>query len=152
MEYNVDKTGITDTFKPLNETDLTGLVKFGTGTWEIRISWDGNQEFKGGSVTVEVTTTDSRAASTVALKEGVSFTYNMDVNAMKQAIFDNAIDWENSTLPAKETLSIDDFTIDTSQAHRCGDRSECGPQRSAREIPWPGQHYQQRYPDPVGPH
>ena len=112
VEYNVDKTGITDTFKPLNETDLTGLVKFGTGTWEIRISWAGNQEFKGNSVTVEVTTTDSRAASTVALKEGVSFTYNMDVNAMKQAIFDNAIDWENSTLPAKENLSIDNFTIE----------------------------------------
>lgn len=112
VEYNVDKTGITDTFKPLNETDLTGLVKFGTGTWEIRISWAGNQEFKGNSVTVEVTTTDSRAASTVALKKGVSFTYNMDVNAMKQAIFDNAIDWENSTLPAKENLSIDNFTIE----------------------------------------
>ena len=112
VEYNVDKTGITDTFKPLNETDLTGLVKFGTGTWEIRISWAGNQEFKGNSVTVEVTTTDSRAASTVALKEGVSFTYNMDVNAMKQAIFDNVIDWDNSTLPAKDTLSIDNFTIE----------------------------------------
>lgn len=112
VEYNVDKTGITDTFKPLNETDLTGLVKFGTGTWEIRISWAGNQEFKGNSVTVEVTTTDSRAASTVALKEGVSFTYNMDVNAMKQAIFDNVIDWDNSTLPAKENLSIDNFTIE----------------------------------------
>lgn len=112
VEYNVDKTGITDTFKPLNETDLTGLVKFGTGTWEIRISWAGNQEFKGNSVTVKVTTTDSRAVSTVALKEGVSFTYNMDVNAMKQAIFDNAIDWENSTLPAKENLSIDNFTIE----------------------------------------
>lgn len=112
VEYNTDLTGISDFFKPLDETDLTGLVKFGTGTWEIRISWAGNQEFKGSSVTVEVTTTDSRAASTVALKEGVSFTYNMDVNAMKQAIFDNAIDWENSTLPAKENLSIDNFTIE----------------------------------------
>lgn len=112
VEYNVDKTGITDTFKPLSETDLTGLVKFGTGTWEIRISWLGNQEFRGGSVTVEVTTTDSRLASVVALKEGVSFTYNMDVSAMEQAIFDNAIDWDNSTLPARETLSIEDFTIE----------------------------------------
>ena len=32
VEYNVDKTGITDSFKPLNETDATGFVKFGTGT------------------------------------------------------------------------------------------------------------------------
>ena len=112
VEYNVDKTGITDSFKPLSETDLTGLVKFGTGTWEIRISWPGNQEYKGNSVTVSVTTTDSRAASTVALKSGASFTYNMDVNAMKQAIFDNVIDWENSALPAKETLSADNFVIE----------------------------------------
>lgn len=112
VEYNVDKTGITDTFKPLNETDLTGLVKFGTGTWEIRISWAGNQEFKGNSVTVEVTTTDSRAASTVVLKEGASFTYNVDPAVMEQAIFDNAIDWEKSTLPAKENLSIDNFVIE----------------------------------------
>ena len=139
VEYNVDKTGITDTFKPLNETDLTGLVKFGTGTWEIRISWDGNQEFKGGSVTVEVTTTDSRAASTVALKEGVSFTYNMDVNAMKQAIFDNAIDWENSTLPAKETLSIDDFTIEYKAKLTDAETGlECGTSSGHRSrIPWP---------------
>lgn len=112
VEYNVDKTGITDSFKPLNETDATGLVKFGTGTWEIRISWAGNQTYRGNSVTVKVTTTDNRLASAVALKSGASFTYNMDANAMKQAIFDNVIDWDNSTLPAKETLSLDDFVIE----------------------------------------
>lgn len=112
VEYNVDKTGITDTFKPLNETDLTGLVKFGTGTWEIRISWPGNQTYRGNSVTVNVTTTDSRLASSVVLNQGVSFTYNMDANVMKQAIFDNAINWANSTLPAKETLDLDDFVIE----------------------------------------
>lgn len=112
VEYNADPTGITNTFKPLDYTDLGGLVKFGTGTWEIRISWPGNQEYKGDSVTVSVTTTDSRAASTVALKSGASFTYNMDVNAMKQAIFDNVIDWENSALPAKETLSAGNFVIE----------------------------------------
>lgn len=112
VEYNTDKSGVIDSFKPLSETGLGGFVKFGTGTWEIRISWPGNQEYKGNSVTVSVTTTDSRAASTVALKSGASFTYNMDVNAMKQAIFDNVIDWENSALPAKETLSADNFVIE----------------------------------------
>lgn len=112
VEYNADPTGITNTFKPLDYTDLGGLVKFGTGTWEIRISWPGNQEYKGNSVTVSVTTTDSRAASTVALKSGASFTYNMDAEVMKQAIFDNVIDWENSALPAKETLSADNFVIE----------------------------------------
>lgn len=112
VEYNVDKTGITDSFKPLNETDATGFVKFGTGTWEIRISWAGNQTYRGNSVTVKVTTTDNRLASAVALKSGASFTYNLDANAMKQAIFDNVIDWTNSTLPPKETLSLDDFVIE----------------------------------------
>lgn len=112
VEYNTDKSGVIDSFKPLSETGLGGLVKFGTGTWEIRISWPGNQEYKGNSVTVSVTTTDSRAASTVALKSGASFTYNMDAEVMKQAIFDNVIDWENSTLPAKETLSADNFVIE----------------------------------------
>lgn len=112
VEYNVDKTGITDSFKPLNETDATGFVKFGTGTWEIRISWAGSQTYRGNHVDVNVTTTDNRLASAVALKSGASFTYNMDANAMKQAIFDNVIDWTSSTLPAKETLSLDDFTIE----------------------------------------
>lgn len=112
VEYNVDKTGITDSFKPLDQSDATGLIKFGTGTWEIRISWDGNQEYRGNSVTVNVTTTDARTASTVALKSGVSFTYNMDPTVMEQAIFDNVIDWENSTLPARETLSPDNFVIE----------------------------------------
>ena len=113
VEYNTDKTGLTHiSYKPLNEADATGLVKFGTGTWEIRISWAGNQEYRGGSVTVNVTTTDNRIASSVALKSGASFTYNMDADAMKQAIFDNVIDWDNSTLPAKETLSPDNFVIE----------------------------------------
>lgn len=112
VEYNVDKTGVTDSFKPLNETDLTGLIKFGTGDWEIRISWPGSREYRGGEVVVDVTTTDSRLASAVVLKDGVSFTYNMDPAVMEQAIFDNLIDWENSTLPARETLTLDDFTIE----------------------------------------
>ena len=112
VEYNVDKTGITDSFKPLNETDATGFVKFGTGTWEIRISWAGNQTYRGNHVDVNVTTTDNRLASAVALKSGASFTYNMDANAMKQAIFDNVIDWDNSTLPAKENLSMNNFVIE----------------------------------------
>ena len=112
VEYNTDPTGTFDLFKPLNETDATGLVKFGTGEWEIRISWPGNQQYRGNSVTVNVTTTDNRLESSVALKSGVSFTYNMDPSVMEQAIFDSVIDWENSTLPNKDTLSLDNFTIE----------------------------------------
>lgn len=112
VEYNATPTGATDQFKPLDGTDWTGLKKFGTGTWEIRISWPGNQQYRGNSVTVNVTTTDNRLESSVALKSGVSFTYNMDPSVMEQAIFDNVIDWDSSILPAKETLSLDDFTIE----------------------------------------
>lgn len=112
VEYNATLTGATDQFKPLDGTDWTGLKKFGTGTWEIRISWPGNQQYRGNSVTVDVTTTDNRLESFVALKSGVSFTYNMDPSIMEQAIFDSVIDWENSTLPARESLSLDNFTIE----------------------------------------
>ena len=111
VEYNVDKTGVSPIYKSLSESDLTGLVKFGAGDWKIRISWAGSREYKGGSVIVDVTMTDNRLESVVALKEGVSFTYNMDVNVMKQAIFDAVIDWDNSTLPEKASLSMDDFVI-----------------------------------------
>lgn len=102
------KTGLN--FEPLDQTNF--LTSFGVGTWKIRISVADTKEYRGNSITVDVTTTDNRLVSNVALKEGVSFTYNMDVNAMKQAIFDNVIDWDNSTLPAKDTLSIDNFTIE----------------------------------------
>ena len=112
VEYNADPTGITDSFKPLDWTGETGLLGFKDGTWEIRISWPGNREYRGSSLTAEVTTTDSRLASAVALKAGASFTYNMDPAAMEQAIFDNVIDWDNSTLPARETLSPDNFTME----------------------------------------
>ena len=111
VEYNVDKTGITSSYKALSETDAASLIKFGTGSWKIRISWAGSKEYKGNSVVVDVVMTDDRLASSIALKESVSFTYNMDVNVMKQAILDSAIDWDNSDLPSKDTLSIDDFDI-----------------------------------------
>ena len=61
---------------------------------------------------VSVTTTDNRIASQITLKSDASFTYNMDVTAMKQAVLDNVIDWNASTLPAKDTLSLEDFTFE----------------------------------------
>ncbi|MCF2675587.1 hypothetical protein I6E44_03525 [Pseudoflavonifractor phocaeensis] len=102
------KTGAN--FEPLDQTNF--WTSFGVGEWKIRISVADTQAYRGNSITVDVKTTDSRLTSVVALKSGASFTYNMDANAMKQAIFDNVIDWTNSTLPAKETLSLDDFVIE----------------------------------------
>lgn len=92
------KTGAN--FEPLDQTNF--FASFGVGDWKIKISVADAQAYRGNSVIVNVTTTDNRLASAVALKSGASFTYNMDANAMKQAIFDNVIDWDNSTLPAKD--------------------------------------------------
>lgn len=109
VEYNVG-TELVPVYKPLNNTDVL-TKKFGEGSWSIRISWGGNKEFAPAQTVAAVTVTDNRMASAVVLKDGGSFTYNPDVSAMKQGVMDSVIDWENSTLPAKETLSIDDFTF-----------------------------------------
>nr|WP_318000097.1 hypothetical protein [uncultured Faecalibacillus sp.] len=112
VEYNAG-TDVLKNWQPLDSSNWTNaFTKFGPGEWTIRFSWGGNKEYKGTTQEVKVKTTDNRIASNVVCKEGASFTYNMDANVMKQAIFDNVIDWENSTLPAKDTLTVDDFTFE----------------------------------------
>ena len=64
------------------------------------------------SRSIKVNMDDHRTASAVVLKSGASITYNMDANVMLQAIFENLIDWDASTLPEKSTLTLDDFTIE----------------------------------------
>lgn len=112
MEYNAG-TDIIQNWQPLNSTNWTAVFKkFGPGEWSIRIKWDGNKNYKGTQTQVNVTTADNRIAAAVVCREGVSFSYNMDTAVMKQSIFDQVIDWDNSTLPAKDTLSVDDFTME----------------------------------------
>lgn len=110
VKYNADPSGLIENFKPLDDKTLL-TKKFGTGSWEIRISWSGSRDYAPGSVTVSVTVTDNRINSKVVLKSETSFTYNKDVEAVKQAVLDNVIDWENSKLPERDTLSVDDFTF-----------------------------------------
>lgn len=109
IKYNASTT-LTPEYKELNYSGL--LNKFTDGTWTIRFSWNGTSAYQDGYFDVEVTVTDSREASAVVLKDGAEITYNMDASVMEQAIFDNAIDWDNSALPAKGKLSLDDFTIE----------------------------------------
>lgn len=112
IRYNAG-TDMLKNWQPLNTTDWTStFTKFGPGEWTIQFSWAGNKEYKGATTEVKVNVTDNRLASALVCKEGVSFTYNMDAAVMKQAIFDNVIDWENSTLPAKDTLTVDNFTME----------------------------------------
>ncbi len=111
VEFNVSPSNQLASYQPLDYA-LAGRNLFGKGTWTIRISWGGSKDYAPGDTVVSVTTTDNRIASQLALKSDASFTYNMDVTAMKQAVLDNVIDWNASTLPAKDTLSLDDFTFE----------------------------------------
>ena len=111
VEFNASPLNQLPSYQPLNYA-LAGRYLFGEGTWSIRISWGGSKEYAPGDTVVPVTTTDNRIESQLALKSDASFTYNMDVTAMKQAVLDNVIDWNASTLPAKDTLSLEDFTFE----------------------------------------
>ena len=111
VEFNILPSDKIPSYQPLDYA-VAGKTLFRDGTWSIRISWGGSKEYAPGDTVVSVTTTDNRIASQIALKSDASFTYNMDVTAMKQAVLDNVIDWNASTLPAKDTLSLDDFTFE----------------------------------------
>ena len=111
VEFNASPSDKIPSYRPLDYA-FAGQNLFGEGTWTIRISWGGSKEYAPGDTVVSVTTTDNRIASQIVLKSDASFTYNMDVTAMKQAVLDNVIDWNASTLPAKDTLSLDDFTFE----------------------------------------
>ncbi len=127
VQYNTNFTGsdLFDNFKDLNNTD--GLTKhFGVGKQEIKLSWDGNREYSGWSTIIEAEMTDDRIASSIAVNEGASFTYNVDPAVMKQAILDNVIDWENSSLPAKESVSAEDFTLTYYATATSGSLGELG--------------------------
>lgn len=123
VQYNTNY--LFDDFKDLNNTD--GLTKrFEVGKQEIKLSWDGNREYSGWSTIIEAEMTDDRIASSIAVNEGASFTYNVDPAVMKQAILDNVIDWENSSLPAKESVSADDFTLTYYATATSGSLGELG--------------------------
>ena len=113
VQYNPDITGITKYYKPFDCNETLVLVKFGLGNQIIHFSWSGNADYKPlklDDVTVKMS--DNRIESRIVLKDGASITYNMDANIMLQAIFENLIDWDASTLPSKGTLSVADFTIE----------------------------------------
>ena len=113
VQYNADITGITKNYKPLDCNETLVLVKFGLGNQIIHFAWNGNADYKPlklDDVTVKMS--DNRIESRIVLKDGASITYNMDANVMLQAIFENLIDWDASTLPEKGTLSVADFTIE----------------------------------------
>lgn len=116
VEYNAG-IGAIKNYQPLNYSPtgsdfIDQLVKFGTGEQTIRFTWRGNADYQAYTAEVTVEMTDSREASAVVLKPSISLIYNKDAAAMTQQIFEYVIDWDDSTLPDKSTLSADDFTIE----------------------------------------
>lgn len=80
---------------------------------DIRLTYAGDATHKAFSKEFkDLYFADNRVASSIVLKKNASITYNMESDVMKQAILDNVIDWEASDLPAKETLSINDFKFE----------------------------------------
>ena len=110
VQYNAGIDGI----KNYQSLDFSGFgFKFGTGEQTIHFVWNGNADYKPLKLDdVKVEMTDSREISKVVLKPSISIVYNMDASVMKQNIFEYVIDWDDSKLPDKSTLSADDFTIE----------------------------------------
>lgn len=98
----LDINGIRLNLTEINKTD-------------IRVSYAGNATYKAFSKEFkDLYFADNRVASSIAIKDGASITFNMSADNMKQQIFDNVIDWdsENTKLPAKGTLTIADFKFE----------------------------------------
>lgn len=109
VEYNAG-TDLAKNFQPLN-FDGFGF-KFGLNEQTIRFTWRGNADYKAYAENVDVKMIDNREDSAIVLKPSISLIYNKDAAAMTQQIFEYVIDWDDSALPDKSTLSADDFTIE----------------------------------------
>ena len=124
VEYNIYGTSITDdwianykdlSYKVLDSDLLDGIKagKFGLGDQLLRLSWRGNADYKPFEETrVRVKMVDNRQPTEVVLKPSISLIYNKDVSVVAGQIFEYVINWDDSTLPEKDTLSADDFMFE----------------------------------------
>lgn len=124
VQYNIYGTSITDdwianykdlSYKILDSDWLNGIKagKFGLGDQLLRLSWRGNADYKPFEETrVRVKMVDNRQPTEVVLKPSISLVYNKDVSVVAGQIFEYVINWDDSTLPEKDTLSADDFTFE----------------------------------------
>jgi len=124
VQYNIYGISITDdwianykdlSYKVLDSDLLDGIKagKFGLGDQLLRLSWSGNADYKPFEETrVRVKMVDNRQPTEVVLKPSISLVYNKDVSVVAGQIFEYVINWDDSTLPEKDTLSADDFTFE----------------------------------------
>lgn len=97
------------------ETYSTGNIIKPDAATDIRLTYAGDATHKPFTAEIkDIQFADNRVASSIAIKDGASITFNMSADNMKQQIFDNVIDWdsENTKLPAKGTLTIADFKFE----------------------------------------
>lgn len=111
VKYDAALTDITDRFKPLNNTQV-GTTPFGEGTFKIELTWAGNDQYKPFEWTGDISFTDNRIATNIAIRENASITYNVDKDAMKKDIFNNVIDWAASTPTDKTALTYENFKFE----------------------------------------
>lgn len=124
VEYNIYGTHLTDdwianykdlSYKVLDSDVLDGIKagKFDLGDQVLRLSWRGNADYKPFEETrVRVKMVDNRQPTEVVLKPSISLIYNKDVSVVAGQIFEYVINWDDSTLPEKDTLNVDDFTFE----------------------------------------
>ena len=124
VQYNIYGTSITDdwianykdlSYKVLDSDLLDGIKagKFGLGDQLLRLSWRGNADYKPFEETrVRVKMVDNRQPTEVVLKPSISLIYNKDVSVVAGQIFEYVINWDDSKLPEKDTLSADDFMFE----------------------------------------
>lgn len=124
VQYNIYGTSITDdwianykdlSYKILDSDWLNGIKagKFGLGDQLLRLTWRGNADYKPFEETrVRVKMVDNRQPTEVVLKPSISLIYNKDVSVVAGQLFEYVINWDDSTLPEKDTLSADDFTFE----------------------------------------
>lgn len=124
VEYNIYGTHLTDdwianykdlSYKVLDSDVLDGIKagKFDLGDQLLRLSWRGNADYKPFEETrVRVKMVDNRQPTEVVLKPSISLIYNKDVSVVAGQIFEYVINWDDSKLPEKDTLSADDFTFE----------------------------------------
>ena len=124
VQYNIYGISLTDdwianykdlSYKVLDSDLLDGIKagKFGLGDQLLRLSWSGNADYKPFEETrVRVKMVDNRQPTEVVLKPSISLIYNKDVSVVAGQLFEYVINWDDSTLPEKDTLSADDFTFE----------------------------------------
>lgn len=111
VEYMPSVLGIkTGTYKDFSSLSVTDISYYKEIKTDIRLTYAGDSAHKGYSAEFkDLKFADNRIQSTIVFKENATITYNMDASVQKEAIIKNAIDYEQSKLPAE--TDVNDFTV-----------------------------------------